>query len=224
MTKSIRFSKISSRFLIQTGIFAVALLVMCMPFVAHGDMLTRQLQLGMSGADVSSLQTFLAQDNTIYPQGLITGYFGSLTKSAVSNFQARNGIATVGRVGPVTIAAINAQMGNGSTVGTDNVAPSIYSLNLSTTNSSVTMNWNTSENSSAIVYYSTQPIQMTEGSATNAATIGGNSVLIHTDLHASHTATLTGLQANTTYYYVVYARDASGNETITWPTTFTTSN
>jgi len=224
MTKSIYFSRISNRFLVQTGIFAVALIAMCMPFVAHGEMLTRQLQLGMRGADVSSLQTFLRQDNTIYPQGLVTGYFGNLTKSAVSNFQARSGIATVGRVGPITIAAINAQMSGGSTTGTDKASPSIYSLNLSTTNSSVTMNWNTSENSSAIVYYSTQPIQMTESSATNAVTIGGTSVLIHSDLRALHTATLTGLQANTTYYYVVYARDSSGNENITWPTTFTTSN
>jgi len=66
-------------------------------FTANAATLTRQLELGMRGDDVSSLQTFLAQDVTIYPQGLVTGYFGSLTKSAVSNFQARNGISTVGR-------------------------------------------------------------------------------------------------------------------------------
>ncbi len=39
----------------------------------HADTLTRQLEEGNSGADVTSLQTYLAKDPTIYPQGLITG-------------------------------------------------------------------------------------------------------------------------------------------------------
>ncbi len=192
-------------------------------YTASAATLTRQLELGMSGSDVSALQTFLAQDNTIYPQGLVTGYFGTLTQSAVSNFQAKNGIATAGRVGPITLAAINAQMNNGSTVGFDKSAPIINSLSLSVTNSSATINWNTTENASAIVYYSTSPIPMTEANANNPVTIGGTSFLVHSDLRTTHSAILTGLTANMTYYYIVYVRDASGNENITWPSTFQTS-
>jgi peptidoglycan hydrolase-like protein with peptidoglycan-binding domain len=176
----------------------------------------------MKGQDVSDLQTFLAQDNTIYPQGLVTGYFGGLTQSAVSNFQARNGISTVGRVGPVTMAAINAQMG-GLVTGSDRSAPTINSLSINTTNSSATFNWNTSENSSAVIYYSTSPLSMIEASNSGAATIGGSSLLVNADLRVSHLGVLTGLNANTIYNYVVYVRDGSGNENITWPSTFHTN-
>jgi peptidoglycan hydrolase-like protein with peptidoglycan-binding domain len=70
----------------------------------------------MSGADVSSLQTFLEKYRTIYPQGMVTGYYGNLTKIAVTNFQKRNNILAIGRVGPVTLLALNAQMKSGTPV------------------------------------------------------------------------------------------------------------
>ncbi|MEQ1561446.1 MAG: peptidoglycan-binding protein [Nitrospira sp.] len=200
-----------------------SLLMFGLALTASAATLTRQLELGMRGADVSDLQTFLAQDNTIYPQGLVTGFFGTLTQSAVSNFQSRNGIATVGRVGPVTIAAINAQMGGGVS-GLDRSSPFIYPLSINTSNSTATFNWSTSENSSAIIYYSTSPISMIEGSPTSSVTIGGNSFLVHADLRVSHTGTLTNLNPNTVYNYVVYVRDGNGNESITWPATFQTAN
>ncbi len=201
------------------SIFGIATLLMfSLAVTASAATLTRQLQQGMSGADVSALQAFLAKDATIYPQGLVTGYFGTLTTSAVSNFQARNGIATVGRVGPVTMAAINSQM-NG-----DNTSPTFNSLNITTSSNSVTMNWNTNKNASAIVYYSTSPLSMIEASPTTGVTIGGSSLLVHTDLQTSHVATLNSLTPNTTYYYVLYVRDGAGNENITWPSTFKTSN
>ena len=214
-------TKISSSIL-GLGVVLSLVFGLVLPMSASAASLYRQLEIGMRGNDVSDLQTFLARDVSIYPQGLITGYFGVLTRTAVSNFQARNGIATVGRVGPITMAAINAQMAGGN-VGADIYAPSIYSLALTPTNSGVTINWNTSENSAAIVYYSVYPLSMVESSATNGVTIGGSSFLVHADLRNSHSATITGLQPNTTYYYVVYVKDGSGNETITWPTTFKTN-
>lgn len=223
MNRTKTFLNVSNRFLVETGIVIFAILAISIPFITHSQTLTRQLELGMRGNDVSALQTFLARDNTIYPQGLVTGYFGSLTKSAVSNFQARNGISTVGRVGPITLSAINAQMAGGVS-GADIYAPSISGVNVSTTNSSATMSWNTSENSSAIIFYSTSPIPMTESSPTSSVAIGGTSLLLHTDLRTSHSGTLTGLQANTTYNYVLYVKDGTGNESVTWPATFRTSN
>jgi len=208
----------SSRGSIVSASFVLSAALIVMPFVASAQMLTRQLQLGMSGADVSTLQVFLAKDATIYPQGLISGYFGSLTKSAVSNFQARNSISSIGRVGPATLAAINAQM-NG-----DSSSPWINPVSVSVTGQSATLSWNTNENASAVVYYGTSPLSMMEGSVTNGVTIGGSSMLVHTDLRTSHSATLTSLNANTTYYYVVYVKDGMGNESVTWPSTFQTSN
>lgn len=221
-TKSLKSSK---SFLVEIGLIAVAIALMAIPIITHAATLNRQLEIGMSGSDVSALQTFLAQDNTIYPQGLVTGYFGSLTKSAVSNFQARNGIDTVGRVGPITLAAINAQMGGGGGTTFNGQAPVIGPLSISTGSNSAVISWNTSENASAIVYYSTLPISMLESTGPGVAiTVSGNALLVHSDLRSSHSANLTALQSNTRYNYVVYVRDGSGNETITWPSYFQTSN
>ncbi len=69
--------------------------------------LVRQLGFGMSGDDVKLLQEFLATDPDIYPEGLITGYFGRLTERAVQRFQEKAGIDQVGRVGPQTMSRIN---------------------------------------------------------------------------------------------------------------------
>lgn len=52
-------------------------------------LLSKNLRQGMSGSEVTKLQTFLAQDSSIYPQGLITGYFGPLTTAAAKRFQER---------------------------------------------------------------------------------------------------------------------------------------
>lgn len=76
----------------------------------------RALKLGASGVDVSSLQQFLAQDRSIYPEGLVTGYYGALTQSAVQRWQTKFGVVSSGSssttgfgvVGPRTIAAIRA--------------------------------------------------------------------------------------------------------------------
>lgn len=202
------------------SIITLSLMLVSIPLLVNADaLLYRQLQLGMSGADVSSLQSFLAQDRTIYPQGLITGYFGSLTKSAVSNFQARNGIDTVGRVGPVTMVAINSQMG-----GLSDGARVINSVGVNVSNNQATIAWNTSEGSSAAIYYNTSPISMTEATDYSPFSINSPSMVVHSDLRTSHSGTLTGLVPNTTYYYVIYVKDAQGNESIALPTTFRTSN
>ncbi len=65
--------------------------------------LTRNLSRGASGDDVRKLQEFLAGDKKLYPEGLVTGYFGSLTEAAVKRWQARHDIESLGIVGPKTI-------------------------------------------------------------------------------------------------------------------------
>jgi hypothetical protein len=56
--------------------------------------LSRSLSLGSNGPDVSGLQLFLAQEGLF--KGIATGYFGSLTESAVQQWQLQNGIVTSG--------------------------------------------------------------------------------------------------------------------------------
>lgn len=68
---------------------------------------TRTLVIGGSGDDVRRLQEFLSKDKTTYPEGLITGYFGPATERAVKRWQTRQGIESVGRVGPKTILKLN---------------------------------------------------------------------------------------------------------------------
>ncbi len=73
------------------------------------SMITKFLALGMSDPEVALLQNWLKTLPSIYPQGLVSGYFGSLTQSAVMRYQASKGILQTGAVGPLTRAALNAQ-------------------------------------------------------------------------------------------------------------------
>ncbi len=68
--------------------------------------LARQLTLGMSGEDVKTLQELLATDPSIYPEGIVSGYFGVLTAKAVKRFQEKVGLEQVGNVGPKTLERI----------------------------------------------------------------------------------------------------------------------
>ena len=183
--------------------------------------LTRQLELGMSGTDVSTLQAFLGTDATIYPQNLITGYFGGLTKVAVSNFQVRNGIASVGRVGPVTLLAIKNQMA-GITSGVDIDAPIITGANVIVSRNNATFSWNTNEMAKGLVYYSTSPLTL--GEHETYVDVSGMTAMTDSNNRTSQNVYIPNLQAGTTYYYLAYSTDPTGNVTITWPASFTTTN
>lgn len=59
-----------------------------------------------TGGDVSRLQQFLAADSVLYPEGLVTGFYGPATARAVGRYQASKGITQTGTVGPQTLAVI----------------------------------------------------------------------------------------------------------------------
>lgn len=75
--------------------------------------LTRSLYRGISGNDVLRLQTFLARDPSIYPEAILSGYYGALTERAVQRWQVKYGVissgAGYGVAGPRTAAAIALQ-------------------------------------------------------------------------------------------------------------------
>jgi hypothetical protein len=60
---------------------------------------TRGLHRGLTGDDVRQLQERLARDSEIYPENLVTGYFGPLTETAVQRFQLKHGIVTADNAG-----------------------------------------------------------------------------------------------------------------------------
>ncbi|MCG2690344.1 peptidoglycan-binding protein, partial [Candidatus Parcubacteria bacterium] len=79
------------------------------------------LKLGSSGEAVRLLQTWLAKDLAVYPEGIISGYFGSLTKAAVIKFQEKykadildpwNFTSGTGIVGPTTRAKLSELFGS----------------------------------------------------------------------------------------------------------------
>ena len=81
--------------------------------------LQRALTVGSTGSDVTTLQNFLkAQGSDIYPEGLVTGYYGPATTKAIQRFQLNYGIVSApgevgyGNLGPKTRAKVNELLGN----------------------------------------------------------------------------------------------------------------
>lgn len=204
--------------LILANAFIVSAALVAFATPAFAAQLSGQLDIGSTGPDVTALQTFLAQNSAIYPSGLVTGYYGQLTANAVSAWQTANGIDAVGRVGPVTLAALNAAMAGGSsgTVANNDTTsnPALSGSNISTTANSATFTWNTNEPTNSRVLYGTS-IPFLFASASSVASTNG--------LSTSATATVTGLNPGTTYYYSLHSSDASGNESWTIEQPFTTA-
>jgi len=205
-------------FLANAFIVSAALFAFATPTFASS--ISSQMDIGATGADVTTLQTFLAEDTTIYPEGLVTGYFGPLTSAAVARWQTANGIDPVGRVGPITLAALNAAMGDapGSEVAPSSgisVNPVISSAKVSTTANTATFSWNTNEQTNSFVLYST---------VTPFLFANASKVLSTNGLSTVATATITGLTPNTTYYFSLQSSDTSGNAIWTVEQPFTTPN
>ncbi len=69
------------------------------------------LSVGSQGDDVKALQALLAANPNIYPEGIISGYFGQATERAIKKLQKENGIEQAGSVGPKTRALLNQLLG-----------------------------------------------------------------------------------------------------------------
>ena len=88
---------------------------------------TTTLGKGSEGSDVTKLQQYLAKDPALYPEGTISGYFGSLTEAAVKRFQQKHNIVSSGTptttgygvLGPKTRTALNALLATPTPASTD---------------------------------------------------------------------------------------------------------
>ncbi|MFH1188664.1 MAG: peptidoglycan-binding protein [bacterium] len=65
------------------------------------------LHYGSQGEEVSELQEFLSYDVDVYPSGLVTGYYGTLTENAVKQFQKQSGLSETGIVDAQTREQLN---------------------------------------------------------------------------------------------------------------------
>ncbi len=122
--KNIQQSETKKGIIVKTGV-AVAI-----------DIFKANLSFGSSGEDVKKLQTFLAKDPAIYPEGLISGYFGSLTKKAVQKFQCKYKIVCnekifgFGMVGPLTRNKINSIISSETQGGATLETPPLFTQDL----------------------------------------------------------------------------------------------
>lgn len=66
------------------------------PIPAIEQLPTTNMSIGASGAKVRYVQKLLASDSALYPEGLITGFYGLRTKAAVERFQRAHGLTPNG--------------------------------------------------------------------------------------------------------------------------------
>lgn len=94
--------------------------LLAMLAVEGGQQITKSLKLGDRGDEVTLLQTWLALDSVVYPEGIVSGWFGPLTKAAVIRFQEKyhedvlapwNFTNGTGYAGSTTRAKLNALYG-----------------------------------------------------------------------------------------------------------------
>lgn len=106
-------------------------------------LLTRSLGRGMTNEEVTSLQEILSADPDIYPEGLITGYFGVLTEKAVKKFQKKHGLEQLGLVGPKTRNALHLFL-SGLGTSTPHLPPGLakkLNWNIASSTASTTTDW-----------------------------------------------------------------------------------
>lgn len=100
-----------------------------------------------------------------------------------------------------------------ATTTPDTIAPTISAITVGSISSLAgSVTWTTNEAASSKLYIgTTSPVTTAVATWTNTA------------LQTAHTAVLSGLTANTTYYFVIEATDAAGNKTLAAQGSFTTT-
>ncbi len=214
-----------NKFYAGAGAFlAIALGTLALaPSLAGAASISSYMKIGSTGSDVTALQTYLATDSSIYPQGIISGYYGSLTAAAVARFQSAHGISAIGSVGPQTLAALNLAMG-GTSAGSDITAPFMSSFSISPSRTYATASWSTSESTTGKIFYDLQPLATTEATGVYQQPYISGSVALDGNYASGHSIVLQNLQPNTTYYYRAMSVDVAGNVTVTDQLSFKTTN
>lgn len=209
------------------GGLCLALSMVLAPSVSAYTQISSTLDFGARGSNVFNLQEFLAGNSSIYPEALVTGYFGSLTRAAVQRFQATQGIVSsgspsttgYGRVGPMTRARINAMIASGGWVMADISGPIFSNINVTRASNSGTIAFNSNEAVTARVVYDTTPVLFNEGALDGSGFGPRSGTLLpsSTGLSTFHSIMIPNLNSGTTYYYTVIATDAAGNVSVIGP-------
>jgi hypothetical protein len=79
-----------------------ALVLLVLASVSFGSVAKAQVAIGSRSEEVKMIQEILKTDPSVYPQGLVTGYYGSLTQEAVKKLQRRCGLPETGVIDSAT--------------------------------------------------------------------------------------------------------------------------
>ena len=99
-------------------------------------------------------------------------------------------------------AKCDGQHGHGTTTATttpDTIAPKISDIRVAKATSTASVSWKTNESTTGSIKYGTN------SDLASGTTVNDGSLILN------HKIDLTGLAADTTYYYMITARDVSGN-------------
>ena len=84
-------------------IVSILLLLSCVLTLISLDYTANaRVAIGSRSEEVKQIQEILKTDQTIYPEGLTTGYFGRLTENAVKKLQKRCGLPETGAIDDAT--------------------------------------------------------------------------------------------------------------------------
>lgn len=158
------------------------------------------LKIGSKGAEVMALQSLLKGQNNIYPEGLITGYYGPATQRAILRLQKVNGLEQVGFVGPKTRALLNKIASEGGQ-NYSYLYPQIIELNATSTGPNhMYVFWSSNKPTTGELFYATQtPLASTTPW-----------VYLETSRSLTHATNLNNLATGTTYYFQVKITDQFG--------------
>ena len=183
------------------------------------SLFTSQLQVGMRGSNVSKLQALLATDPLVYPEGIVSGYFGPLNQKRGAQFQVGYGIDPVGRMGPITLGRLNGLLMSGFFT-VDVQYPMITTANVALANNAATISWTTNEQTRGKVYYDNKAIFMNEAAMAMSAPYVSGILVDDLALNVNHSVTLNNLTSGQTYTYVIVTTDAQGNVSVSTPRSF----
>lgn len=203
-------------------------------YAAHAATIDTQLDFGSRGQEVTDLQTYLSTNINWYPSGLVTGYFGSLTQGGVQKFQTSEGIVSsgtpastgYGRVGPTTMAHLNAAMNPGNQQPSAfNTVPVLSTMAIQRNATSATFSWTTNEPTLGQIYWSTNSIQTDEATGPGQTPFISGTLATDGGIRTTvHSITVSNLQPNTMYHYAMRSIDAQGEMSVMLDNTFQTTN
>jgi len=104
------------------------------------------------------------------------------------------------------------------------MSPILSTASVQIARTSATVSWFTNVPTQGNVFYDTVPLRSDEATGPRQEPYVSGVSIVDGAGQTTHSITIQNLQPNTTYYFLVRSTDGSGNMSMLWPSTFTTTN